>query len=162
MSLILHLSDLHLGTAAPAQRDYDDKVGLGIAAGDTDIDHLAHTLEALGRTLVESGDELDAIVVTGDLTKGNAEDGYEAFAGILDRLGDALPPASTSSSFPATTMSTSSCRLGTATSSPASWTLSGVPTGPPLSRVSTTTTQSCGSILVPGGAPGQSSISGTR
>ncbi|MBS1888293.1 MAG: metallophosphoesterase [Actinobacteria bacterium] len=91
MSLILHLSDLHLGPASPGQRDYDDKFGMDPDEGETETDHLEHTLEALGRRLVESGNGLDAIVVTGDITKGNHTDGYRAFPPLLELLGDAMP-----------------------------------------------------------------------
>jgi hypothetical protein len=91
MSLILHLSDLHLGSPSLLQRDYDDKVGMEEEAGQTNTDHLAHTLEALGKSLIELGRTLDAVVVTGDITQGNHLDGYEAFAGVLDLLGDVRP-----------------------------------------------------------------------
>jgi Calcineurin-like phosphoesterase len=91
MSLILHLSDLHLGPPSPGQRDYDDKIGMEGDAGETDIDHLEQTLEALGRALVDSGRQLDAVVVTGDITKGNHKEGYEAFPALLDLLGAARP-----------------------------------------------------------------------
>ncbi|HEX3734974.1 MAG TPA: metallophosphoesterase [Solirubrobacterales bacterium] len=91
MSLILHLSDLHLGSPSFLQRDYDDKIGMEDEAGETNTDHLTHTLEALGKSLTESNRQLDAVVVSGDLTKGNHLDGYEAFAGVLDLLGEARP-----------------------------------------------------------------------
>ena len=91
MSLILHLSDLHLGSPSLMQRDYDDKVGMEEEAGQTNTDHLSHTLEALGKSLVAAGRTLDTVVVTGDITKGNHLDGYEAFAGVLDLLGEVRP-----------------------------------------------------------------------
>lgn len=91
MSLILHLSDLHLGSTSEAQLDYTDKFGVGENAGATQLDHLSHTVEALGKTLRAAGKELDAVVVSGDLTDGNRSDGYEAFAGLLAELGSSLP-----------------------------------------------------------------------
>src|SRR5690242_10164994 len=91
MSLILHLSDLHLGSPSQYQRDYDDKVGVEDEAGETDIDHLRHTIEALGKCLSESDHTLDAVVVTGDLTKGNHLDGYGAFGAVIDLLGETRP-----------------------------------------------------------------------
>lgn len=91
MSLILHLSDLHLGTPSGWQLDYTDKFGLDKAAGDTKIDHLRRTLGALGDTLTSLGRALDAVVVSGDLTNANAEDGYAAFPALLAELGAALP-----------------------------------------------------------------------
>lgn len=91
MSLILHLSDLHLGSPSLQQRDYDDKIGMEEEAGETNTDHLTRTVEALGKSLAESHRALDAVVVTGDITKGNHLDGYEAFAGVLDLLGEVRP-----------------------------------------------------------------------
>ena len=91
MSLILHLSDLHLGSSSPAERDYDDKVGAGDDIGQTNADHLAHTLEALGKSIAETDRELDSVIVTGDLTKGNQSDGYQQFAPLLDLLGEVRP-----------------------------------------------------------------------
>ena len=92
MSLILHLSDLHLGTPSGWQLDYTDRFGLAPnASGDTKIDHLRRTLGALGEALNGCDRRLDAIVVSGDLTNGNALDGHTAFAGLLDELGTAKP-----------------------------------------------------------------------
>jgi hypothetical protein len=95
MSLILHLSDLHLGSPSDFQLDYEDKVGLGEETGetgDTASDHLNHTLQAIGEALDRDGRKLDSIVVTGDLTKANQLDGYAAFEAVLEQLGDACPP----------------------------------------------------------------------
>ncbi|HEU5251749.1 MAG TPA: metallophosphoesterase [Solirubrobacterales bacterium] len=95
MSLILHLSDLHLGSPSPFQLDYEDKVGLDEVAGETGEtagDHLGHTLQAIGESLGAEGRTLDSIVVTGDLTKANKPDGYAEFDGVLERLGEARPP----------------------------------------------------------------------
>jgi predicted MPP superfamily phosphohydrolase len=92
VSLILHLSDLHLGSPRPWQFDYDDKVGAGPGAGNTDTSHLRRSLRALGKELVHTDRPLDAVVVTGDLTKGNTPEGYAEFAGLLKELGEALPP----------------------------------------------------------------------
>ena len=92
MSLILHLSDLHLGTPSGWQLDYTDRVGLTPdAAGETKIDHLRRTLGALGEELTNTGRTLDAIVVSGDLTNANAPDGPAAFGTMLDELGEAKP-----------------------------------------------------------------------
>jgi predicted MPP superfamily phosphohydrolase len=94
MSLILHLSDLHLGSPSQFQLDYEDKVGIGdevAETGETATDHLNHTLLALGESLLQAGRKLDSIIVTGDLTKGNKLDGYGAFADVLEQLGEARP-----------------------------------------------------------------------
>lgn len=91
MSLILHLSDLHLGSPSGWQLDYDDKVGVGRGGGNTNISHLRRTIRALGTTLEREGRELNAVVVTGDLTKGNKSDGYAEFAEVINELGGAKP-----------------------------------------------------------------------
>lgn len=91
MSLILHLSDLHLGSPSAGQRDYEDKFGTGDDVGVNDRDHLAHTLSALGVALAQQGRHLDAVVVSGDLTQGNQPDGYADFDDLLAQLGDARP-----------------------------------------------------------------------
>jgi hypothetical protein len=91
VSLILHLSDLHLGSPSGWQLDYDDKVGVGHGGGNTDISHLRRTIRALGATLERESKKLDIVVVTGDLTKGNKPDGYAEFAGVIDELGGAKP-----------------------------------------------------------------------
>jgi len=97
VSLILHLSDLHLGSPADFQLDYEDKIGLEDEVGatgetgDTASDHLGHTLRAIGETLKAEERTLDAVIVTGDLTKANQADGYAEFDGVLEQLGDARP-----------------------------------------------------------------------
>jgi predicted MPP superfamily phosphohydrolase len=91
MSLILHLSDLHLGSPSGWQLDYEDKVGAGSGAGNTGVSHLRRTLNALGTSLAERGRELDALVLTGDLTKGNKADGYAELEPVLDELGPSRP-----------------------------------------------------------------------
>ena len=91
MSLILHLSDLHLGSPSGWQLDYDDKIGAGRGAGNTGITHLRRTIRLLGGELKAQGRKLDAVVITGDITKGNELDGYKEFASLLEELGDAKP-----------------------------------------------------------------------
>lgn len=93
MSLILHLSDLHLGSPSDWQLDHTDKFGLDRAAGDTKIDHLRHTLKALGEALRRDDRMLDSIVVSGDLTNANQPDGYEDFPDLVGQLGDRVPDA---------------------------------------------------------------------
>ncbi len=92
MSLILHLSDLHLGSPSPIQYAYTDKFGLEVGAGDTGTDHLRRTLSALAKRLGQLDRPLDAVVVSGDLTNANQPDGYASFPDLLGLLGDALPP----------------------------------------------------------------------
>jgi 3',5'-cyclic AMP phosphodiesterase CpdA len=91
MSLILHLSDLHLGSPSEWQLDHTDKFGLDRTAGANKIDHVRHALRALGENLEAQGRALDAIIVSGDLTNGNQPDGYQDFPALLDELGDCRP-----------------------------------------------------------------------
>jgi 3',5'-cyclic AMP phosphodiesterase CpdA len=91
MTLILHLSDLHLGSPSDWQLDYTDKFGLDRAAGNTKTDHLKQTLRALGERLSSTSRRLDAIVVSGDLTNANQSDGYAEFPQLLTELGSSLP-----------------------------------------------------------------------
>jgi 3',5'-cyclic AMP phosphodiesterase CpdA len=90
MSLILHLSDLHLGSPSQIQYDFTDKFGLS-HPGDSGTDHLERTLAALSTRLSELDSKLDAVIVSGDLTKGNEEDGYAAFEPLLTHLAPVLP-----------------------------------------------------------------------
>ena len=91
MSLILHLSDVHLGSPSPRQFDSNDKFGLDPRTRETIVTHLQRTLRSLGHTLTERGKKLDAVIVSGDLTNANQQDGYEQFTKLLDELGEQLP-----------------------------------------------------------------------
>jgi 3',5'-cyclic AMP phosphodiesterase CpdA len=93
MPLLLHLSDLHLATPA---RDPD------IGAYKIDIvprlqrqrraTYLENTLDALRTYLTETDQELDAVVVTGDVTLTGSPEGFPRLPPLLQRLGDRLPP----------------------------------------------------------------------
>lgn len=91
MSLILHLSDVHLGSPSSRQVDSTDKFGLDPATLESITTHLERSLRALGTALTESGRTLDAIVVSGDLTNANKPDGYARFPTLLEQLGPQLP-----------------------------------------------------------------------
>jgi 3',5'-cyclic AMP phosphodiesterase CpdA len=92
VALILHFTDLHLGNAA------DDSLGdyktefVPIGERVTRQKVLHSTLTALSRHLGETGEQLDTVVISGDITYANARDGFEALAGTPDLLGDRLPP----------------------------------------------------------------------
>lgn len=92
MALILHLTDLHLGNAADNSLDEYKSEFVPIEERVTRQKVLHSTLTALARYLGETGEKLDAIVVSGDITYANASDGFEALAGTLDILGDRVPP----------------------------------------------------------------------
>ncbi len=92
MTLLLHLSDLHL---APDEDDED--------LGDYKIDivpkverqrrvtALRQTMRALGKHLSEAGQELDAIVVSGDITYRGSRSGFEGLPSLIHELGDQMP-----------------------------------------------------------------------
>jgi 3',5'-cyclic AMP phosphodiesterase CpdA len=92
VTLILHLSDLHLSPAEFDEPLGDYKVDV-IPASDRvrRTSMIRSSLRAVGRTLVERGDRLDALVVSGDITYRASEDGYGLFGETLQELGEALP-----------------------------------------------------------------------
>lgn len=90
MALILHLSDLHLGKAPLAEiaDDYKQEfVPIELRTQRQQI--LAWTLKSLRDVVDEQ--PLDAVVVTGDLTVANHEDGFVQFAKLLEALGPLRP-----------------------------------------------------------------------
>src|SRR5690348_16655510 len=89
--MILHLSDIHLGAKSP------DDVADEYKAEFVPVEERTHrhqllkwTMEALPEALALSG-PLDAIVVSGDITVGYDEAGFEQFEGLLAQLGDLRP-----------------------------------------------------------------------
>jgi 3',5'-cyclic AMP phosphodiesterase CpdA len=92
MALILHLTDVHLGRA-PDSQDYGDYKSKIVAPAQrtTRRTQLENTLQALGRRLQERG-PLEAVVVSGDLTVRNDEEGFKLLQDVLGKLGQALPP----------------------------------------------------------------------
>jgi 3',5'-cyclic AMP phosphodiesterase CpdA len=92
VALILHLTDLHLGSAADDSLDDYKSELVPIGERVTRQKILHATLAALSRHLTETAQTLDAIVISGDITYANASDGFEALAGTLNTLGDRLPP----------------------------------------------------------------------
>jgi 3',5'-cyclic AMP phosphodiesterase CpdA len=94
MSLILHLSDLHL---APAGSDTDegDYAKLDLLSPQERQKKVAlvrSTLRDVYRSLDESGDELGGIVISGDITVRNHEEGFKLLDGLLKELGPKRPP----------------------------------------------------------------------
>ncbi len=90
MPLILHLSDLHLGARDPAFDDAKTEL-ISKSERDTRQKTIRRTLKRLGRHLKESGEHLDTILVTGDITYGGDEKGFEDFRSVLQELGE-IPP----------------------------------------------------------------------
>jgi 3',5'-cyclic AMP phosphodiesterase CpdA len=95
MSLLLHLSDLHLANTpdedavgdykvrAVAERDMVTRAGL-----------LGSTLKALSGWLATNGEALDGIIITGDITTRGRPEGFGKLPGLLAELGETLPDAS--------------------------------------------------------------------
>jgi hypothetical protein len=86
---ILHLSDLHL---APIK---DDEVSGDYKSDAVPRAERQRRVPALRRTLREFGEryaeELDAVVVSGDVTYAGADSGYKLLRETLEELGSALP-----------------------------------------------------------------------
>jgi len=92
MSLLLHLSDLHLANA-PAEDVLGDYKIEVVKETDriTRGRLLRNTLKALTAWLAENNTELDGVIVTGDVTTRGAPTGFHQLPGLLDALGTALP-----------------------------------------------------------------------
>ena len=92
-SLILHLTDLHLGPGAAETPldDYKSEI-LGPLERRTRRTALHATLEQLGAQLIAESRSLDAIVATGDFTYQGNRRGFAEFEDLLAKLGPACPP----------------------------------------------------------------------
>jgi 3',5'-cyclic AMP phosphodiesterase CpdA len=98
MARILHISDLHL--ASPSSGQHENEIGDYTKSGlvqprerQTRLSLLQDTLTALGRSLTAEKQQLDAVIVTGDVAlRGNAES-YALLPDLLKHLGGALPVA---------------------------------------------------------------------
>jgi 3',5'-cyclic AMP phosphodiesterase CpdA len=92
MSLLLHLSDLHLGNAPGENVVGDYKIEAVMEADRvTRARLLRNTLKALAEHLAETGETLDGIIITGDVTTQGRRDGFKELPGLLAALGTALP-----------------------------------------------------------------------
>ena len=92
MSLLLHLSDLHLGNTPGEDAVGDYKIEAVMEADRvTRARLLRNTLKALAERLAETGETLDGIIITGDVTTQGRRDGFEELSGLLAALGSALP-----------------------------------------------------------------------
>jgi 3',5'-cyclic AMP phosphodiesterase CpdA len=92
MSLLLHLSDLHLGPQASTPvGDYKVEA---IPHGDRQnrIGLFRQTLNALTTMLAASGEALDAVIITGDVTTYGDPAGFNQLPNLLSALGSSLPP----------------------------------------------------------------------
>ena len=92
MSLLLHLSDLHLGNAPGEDVVGDYKIEAVMEADRvTRVRLLRNTLKALAERLAETGETLEGIIITGDVTTQGRRDGFKELPGLLAALGTALP-----------------------------------------------------------------------
>jgi 3',5'-cyclic AMP phosphodiesterase CpdA len=93
MLRILHLTDLHLSSVNNDQVFDDYKSDLvPPAERNTRTSLLRNTLKELGQKLRRDKKTLDALVVTGDITVANADDGFEQLERLLSQLGTSRPP----------------------------------------------------------------------
>lgn len=93
MSLLLHLSDLHLGNSLAEDVLSDYKLGaIPEAERQTRVKLLENTLAGLAARLRSSGEALDAVIISGDITTRHRPDGFDRLPELLNKLGDALPP----------------------------------------------------------------------
>jgi predicted phosphodiesterase len=94
LSTILHLSDLHLGDPDAWERKTDDKVGLVPAMENSRLAVVETTLRTVKAHLAAEGRQIDALVVSGDLTSRNDPKGFERFRDLLKKV-DLAPADST-------------------------------------------------------------------
>ncbi|AGZ38589.1 metallophosphoesterase family protein [Actinoplanes friuliensis] len=92
MSLILHLSDLHLSPPDDRETVGDHKINV-IPLQDrvrrTEL--IRTTLRELGRALASGRRPLDAVVISGDVTYQGRADGFDLLPRTLEELGPVLP-----------------------------------------------------------------------
>jgi len=92
VALILHLTDLHLGSAGlDPLGDYKSDF-VPVSERVTRHGVFASTLSALSRYLIETDCTIDALLISGDVTYANGIEGFQALAATLEELGDRLPP----------------------------------------------------------------------
>src|SRR5579871_4475743 len=92
MSLLLHLSDLHLGNTPGEDVVGDYKIEAVMGADRvTRARLLRSTLKALADHLAETDETLDGIIITGDVTTQGRRDGFAELPSLLASLGAALP-----------------------------------------------------------------------
>ena len=86
MALILHLSDLHLGGGDVWERSTDDKVGLVPVDENTRLAVLRTSLTGVKRHLAATKEQIDALVVSGDLTSKHDVEGFQRFLELFDEV----------------------------------------------------------------------------
>lgn len=94
MALLLHLSDLHLASDDDGDVVADRKEDV-IALGkqQTRLGILKNSMWALGESLLQTGTELDSILISGDITVRGQQEGFDLLDSVLNCLGQAKPAA---------------------------------------------------------------------
>jgi 3',5'-cyclic AMP phosphodiesterase CpdA len=90
MALILHLTDIHIGKDQPT----DDHKIEGLIEYDHRHDRFktyCNTLKSISKYLTSEDRRLDAVVVSGDITVANSEDGFILFEKLISSLGPSKP-----------------------------------------------------------------------
>lgn len=88
MALILHLTDIHIGKNQPT----DDHKVVGLISYPKRHNRFTSycaTLKSLAKYL--NGKKLDAVIVSGDITVANREDGFKLFKSLINSLGKSKP-----------------------------------------------------------------------
>ncbi|MGX1585891.1 metallophosphoesterase [Microbacterium sp. NPDC055502] len=95
MAILLHLSDLHLTGEDAPEPTADHKAGVIPAktAGHR-AQLLTSSLRGLGESLRAAGDEIDSIIITGDIADHGRLAGYEQLNEVLSGLESSLPAKS--------------------------------------------------------------------
>src|SRR6478609_821428 len=90
MALLLHLTDIHIGDK---QSTDDHKAGgaIGYPERHQRFTTYCSTLKSLGKQLEAESRILDAVIVSGDITVRNQEDGFKLFKDLIESLGSAKP-----------------------------------------------------------------------
>jgi 3',5'-cyclic AMP phosphodiesterase CpdA len=92
VSLLLHLSDLHLAAPPTADEVGNYKIdAIPELERQSRVKLLRQTLDALRKYLDASNETLDAVVVTGDVTTACNPAGFAQLTPMLELLGSALP-----------------------------------------------------------------------
>ncbi len=92
MSVILHLSDLHLGKGQAWERPTDDKAGIVPPDENSRLTVIKTSLNAVKEHLNAQGLELDALIVGGDITTAHDQEGFAKFNHLLEEV-EVVDPA---------------------------------------------------------------------
>jgi len=91
MSVILHISDLHLGKGQPWERATDDKSGIVPRDENSRLTVIRTSLVAVKDHLLAEGLDLHAVVVSGDISTEHDEAGFKHFGELLEAVELAEP-----------------------------------------------------------------------